>query len=53
MEGLIAASPKSGYFVDYTITAPVLPVTSRPAQRPIGVSQWQDVLEVLLAQQDV
>lgn len=53
MEGLIEALPKSGYFVAYTTTAPVLPITSRPAQRPIEVSQWQDVLEVLLAQQDV
>jgi len=53
MEGLIDARPKSGYFVAYITTAPILPVTSRPAQRPIDVSQWQDVLEVLLAKEDV
>lgn len=48
MEGLIDARPKSGYFVAYTTTASVLPVTSRPAQRPIDISQWQDVLEMLV-----
>ncbi|MFT7054332.1 MAG: DNA-binding transcriptional MocR family regulator, partial [Psychromonas sp.] len=53
MEGLIDARPKSGYFVTYNTTAPVLPVTSRPAQRPIDVSQWQDVLELLLVKEDV
>ncbi|MFT6927048.1 MAG: DNA-binding transcriptional MocR family regulator [Psychromonas sp.] len=53
MEGLIDARPKSGYFVAFTTPVPVLPVTSRPAQRPIEVSQWQDVLQVLLAKEDV
>ncbi|WP_160062071.1 aminotransferase-like domain-containing protein [Psychromonas sp. L1A2] len=53
MEGLIEARPKSGYFVAYKTTTPTLPITSRPAQRPIDVSQWQDVLEVLLAKEDV
>lgn len=51
MDGLIEARPKSGYFVAYETPPPVLPVTSRPAQRPIEVSQWQDVLEVLLSKQ--
>tara|TARA_R110001583_G_scaffold176272_2_gene331016 strand:- start:1008 stop:2429 length:1422 start_codon:yes stop_codon:yes gene_type:complete len=53
MEGLIEARPKSGYFVAHKTTTPTLPITSRPAQRPIEVSQWQDVLEVLLAKEDV
>ncbi|MFQ3176845.1 MAG: DNA-binding transcriptional MocR family regulator [Psychromonas sp.] len=53
MEGLIDARPKSGYFVAYISASPVLPITSRPAQRPIEVSQWQDVLQVLLAKEDL
>lgn len=53
MESLIEARPKSGYFVAYVISVPVLPITSRPAQRPIEVSQWQDVLEVLLSKEGV
>jgi len=53
MEGLIEARPKSGYFVAHISSAPVLPETSRPAQRPIEVSQWQEVLEVLLSKEGV
>jgi len=53
MESLIEARPKSGYFVAYVSSSPVLPETSRPAQRPIEVSQWQDVLEVLLSKEGV
>lgn len=53
MESLIEARPKSGYFVSYVTISPVLPITSRPAQRPIEVSQWQDVLEVLLTKEGV
>lgn len=53
LEALIEARPKSGYFVAHKIKTPTLPATSRPAQRPIDVSQWQDVLEVLLAKEDV
>lgn len=52
IEGLIEARPKSGYFVAHKIETPSLPFTSRPAQRPIEVSQWQDVLEVLLAKEN-
>lgn len=51
MEGLIEARPKSGYFVAFEMPAPVLPVTSRPAQRPIEVSQWKNVLEILCSLQ--
>lgn len=51
IEGLIEARPKSGYFVAHNKVAPVLPVTSRPAQHPIEVSQWQEVLELLLARE--
>lgn len=51
MENLIEARPKSGYFVAHINSAPVLPKTSRPAQRPIEVSQWQDLLELLLTKE--
>lgn len=53
MEGLIEARPKSGYFVSLITTVPALPETSRPAQRPIDVSQWQQVLDVLLTKEGV
>ncbi|MEH6453227.1 MAG: PLP-dependent aminotransferase family protein [Psychromonas sp.] len=53
MESLIEARPKSGYFVAHGTSLPVLPETSRPAQRPIEVSQWQEVLEVLLTKEGV
>ncbi|MCP5078055.1 MAG: PLP-dependent aminotransferase family protein [Psychromonas sp.] len=51
MEGLIEARPKSGYFVSVVTSVPMLPDTSRPAQRPIDVSQWQQVLDVLLTKE--
>jgi DNA-binding transcriptional MocR family regulator len=53
MESLIEARPKSGYFVSLKTSMPARPKTSRPAQRPIDVSQWQEVLEVLLSKQNV
>ncbi len=49
MEALIEARPKSGYFVSQRSVLPAQPETSRPAQRPIDVSQWQEVLELLLS----
>jgi len=51
MENLIEARPKSGYFVSLVTQMPARPKTSRPAQRPIDVSQWQQVLEVLLTKE--
>ena len=53
IESLIEARPKSGYFVCYQRSLPTLPATSRPAQRPIEVSQWQQVLEVLLSKEGI
>jgi DNA-binding transcriptional MocR family regulator len=53
MESLIEARPKSGYFVCLNTPIPSRPEMSRPAQRPIDVSQWQQVLEVLLTKQGV
>jgi DNA-binding transcriptional MocR family regulator len=53
MENLIEARPKSGYFIAFSASIPSRPKTSRPAQRPIDVSQWQEVLEVLLSKQGI
>lgn len=50
--GLTEARPKSGYYVRHRRTAASLPDASRPAQRPIEVSQWEDVLELLCGNED-
>jgi DNA-binding transcriptional MocR family regulator len=43
--GLATPRPKSGYFVPAARQAPALPNISRNAQRPVEVSQWDQVLE--------
>lgn len=50
--GLAEARPKSGYYVRLRRAAASLPEASRPAQRPIEVSQWEDVLELLCGNED-
>ncbi|WP_251975816.1 aminotransferase-like domain-containing protein [Salinicola avicenniae] len=42
---LIEARPKSGYFVAPQRERPVLPPVGRTAQRPVEVSQWEQVRE--------
>jgi len=49
MEGLVEARAKSGYFVLAHTPEYKLPQTSRPPQRPTEVSQWQEVLDLLLS----
>lgn len=44
---LIEARPKSGYYVLPRQTPSVLPAVTRPAQRPLDVSQWDQVLELV------
>jgi DNA-binding transcriptional MocR family regulator len=44
--GLATPRPKSGYFVS-TKTLPALPEVSRPAQRPVEISQWDQVVELV------
>lgn len=44
-QGLAVPRPKSGYFVPMTRRAPALPNVSRTPQRPVEVSQWDQVLE--------
>ncbi|MEH6685650.1 MAG: PLP-dependent aminotransferase family protein [Halopseudomonas sabulinigri] len=46
-ECLIEARPKSGYFVLARSAPSVLPAMSRPAQRPLDVSQWEHVLNLV------
>ncbi len=50
--GLIESRPKSGYFVLPSRVPSVLPSVSRPAQRPLDVSQWDQVLELVATQRD-
>ncbi|MGC3874911.1 PLP-dependent aminotransferase family protein [Halomonas sp. GXIMD04776] len=44
---LVEARPKSGYYVLPRQTPTVLPAPTRPAQRPLDVSQWDQVLELV------
>ncbi|MDO4237900.1 PLP-dependent aminotransferase family protein [Pseudomonas sp.] len=47
--GLATPKPKSGYFVPAGRELPALPEASRPAQRPVEISQWDLVLELIRA----
>ena len=47
--GLARPKPKSGYFVPVGRELPELPVVGRPAQRPVDISQWDQVLELIRA----
>ncbi|WP_227367499.1 PLP-dependent aminotransferase family protein [Halomonas sp. M20] len=44
---LVEARPRSGYYVLPRQTPTVLPAPTRPAQRPLDVSQWDQVLELV------
>ncbi len=44
-QGLATPRPKSGYFVPAARQVPALPKVIRNAQRPVEVSQWDQVLE--------
>jgi DNA-binding transcriptional MocR family regulator len=46
-QGLATPRPKSGYFVPLAREKPALPMVSRTAQRPVDVSQWDQVLELI------
>ncbi|MBJ7555659.1 PLP-dependent aminotransferase family protein [Marinomonas spartinae] len=47
-ERLVEARPKSGYFVSQPYQHDNLPTISRPPQRPLEVSQWEEVLNMLM-----
>lgn len=42
------ARPKSGYFVPLHMPSEKTPKMTKPPQRPMDVSQWEDVLDMLL-----
>ncbi|MHB0775813.1 aminotransferase-like domain-containing protein [Halomonas sp. WWR20] len=46
---LVQARPKSGYYVLSRPAPMLLPKVARPAQRPLDVSQWDQVLEMVAA----
>jgi len=49
---LITPQPRSGYFVAPRKALPPVPAMSRPVQRPVEVTQWDQVLEMLDARLD-
>ena len=44
---LITPQPRSGYFVASRKAQPPVPAMSRPVQRPVEVTQWDQVREML------
>lgn len=49
---LITPQPRSGYFVTPRKAAPPLPPITRPVQRPVEITQWDAVMELLNARLD-
>lgn len=49
LEQLVEARPKSGYFVPVKHSPVSMPRASRPPQRPLDVTQWEDVLAMLMS----
>ncbi|WP_263139449.1 PLP-dependent aminotransferase family protein [Pseudomonas sp. RIT-PI-AD] len=45
--GLAAPRPKSGYFVPANRETPALPAITRTAPRPLEISQWEQVVELI------
>ncbi|MGO1308310.1 MAG: GntR family transcriptional regulator, partial [Kluyvera intermedia] len=49
---LITPQPRSGYFVAPQKAQPPVPPMSRPVQRPVEITQWDQVLNMLDARND-
>jgi len=49
---LITPQPRSGYFIAPRKAQPPVPAMSRPAQHPVEVTQWDQVLTLLDARND-
>lgn len=49
---LITPQPRSGYFVAQRKAQPPVPPMSRPVQRPVEITQWDQVLDMLEAHSD-
>jgi DNA-binding transcriptional MocR family regulator len=46
-QSIAEARPKSGYYVSMLQTLPTLPELSRPNSKPVDVSRWEAVVELL------
>ncbi|MBU2710719.1 aminotransferase-like domain-containing protein [Zooshikella harenae] len=46
-QGIVEARSKSGFYVCQSNSTPRLPEVSRPTQRPVDVSLWHQVLDLL------
>ncbi|SQC18842.1 transcriptional regulator [Klebsiella pneumoniae] len=44
---MIVPQPRSGYFVAPRKAQPPVPPMSRPVQRPVEITQWDQVLTML------
>ncbi len=49
---LITPQPRSGYFVSSRKAQPPVPAMTRPVQRPVEVTQWDEVMMLLDARAD-
>ena len=49
---LITPQPRSGYFVSPRKAQPPVPAMTRPVQRPVDVTQWDEVMMLLDARAD-
>ena len=49
---LITPQPRSGYFVSKRKAQPPVPAMTRPVQRPVDVTQWDEVMMLLDARAD-
>jgi DNA-binding transcriptional MocR family regulator len=49
---LITPQPRSGYFIAPRKAQPPVPAMSRPAQRPVDITHWDQVLTLLDARSD-
>ncbi len=49
---LITPQPRSGYFVAQRKAQPPVPPMTRPVQRPVEITQWDQVLDMLEAHSD-
>ena len=45
---LITPQPRSGYFVAQRKAQPPVPPMTRPVQRPVEITQWDQVLDMLV-----
>ncbi len=48
----ITPQPRSGYFVAQRKAQPPVPPMTRPVQRPVEITQWDQVLDMLEAHSD-